>query len=156
MKLRTWVNCSFWLFKYIVFSLMNVLWTDTRISIVQIASLHTPIQYPKPDGLVSFDVPTSLYRFVQLFWLQKWILHCCLNIILQSCPQEICAFFLSMSWCLYRIPCLPYLNRPLILVLLLHTPFAFIYLTGLVDLTICYAYTHFQISTPLLYLRCLN
>jgi len=28
-------------------------------------------------------------------------------------------------------------------------PFAFIYLTGLVDLTICYAYTHFQISTPL-------
>lgn len=27
-----------------------------------IASCHTPIQYPKPDGLVSFDVPTSLYR----------------------------------------------------------------------------------------------
>ncbi|XP_068664805.1 electron transfer flavoprotein-ubiquinone oxidoreductase, mitochondrial [Aristolochia californica] len=26
------------------------------------ASSHTPIQYPKPDGLVSFDVPTSLYR----------------------------------------------------------------------------------------------
>ncbi|MCL7023197.1 hypothetical protein MKW94_003982 [Papaver nudicaule] len=26
------------------------------------ANLHTPIAYPKPDGLVSFDVPTSLYR----------------------------------------------------------------------------------------------
>ncbi|XP_043688330.1 electron transfer flavoprotein-ubiquinone oxidoreductase, mitochondrial-like [Telopea speciosissima] len=26
------------------------------------ARLHTPIQYSKPDGLVSFDVPTSLYR----------------------------------------------------------------------------------------------
>ncbi|KAL6343354.1 hypothetical protein AAG906_022937 [Vitis piasezkii] len=24
--------------------------------------LHSPIQYPKPDGIVSFDVPTSLYR----------------------------------------------------------------------------------------------
>ncbi|XP_072959335.1 electron transfer flavoprotein-ubiquinone oxidoreductase, mitochondrial [Typha angustifolia] len=27
-----------------------------------IASMHTPIQYPKPDGQISFDVPTSLYR----------------------------------------------------------------------------------------------
>ncbi|XP_058094222.1 electron transfer flavoprotein-ubiquinone oxidoreductase, mitochondrial [Magnolia sinica] len=27
-----------------------------------VASVHSPIQYPKPDGLVSFDVPTSLYR----------------------------------------------------------------------------------------------
>nr|CAD1836334.1 unnamed protein product [Ananas comosus var. bracteatus] len=27
-----------------------------------IADLHTPIQYPKPDGQISFDVPTSLYR----------------------------------------------------------------------------------------------
>ncbi|KAI3872491.1 hypothetical protein MKW98_015837 [Papaver atlanticum] len=26
------------------------------------ANLHTPIAYPKPDGVVSFDVPTSLYR----------------------------------------------------------------------------------------------
>ncbi|THG05918.1 hypothetical protein TEA_007009 [Camellia sinensis var. sinensis] len=26
------------------------------------ARLHSPIQYPKPDGVVSFDVPTSLYR----------------------------------------------------------------------------------------------
>ncbi|KAJ4968648.1 hypothetical protein NE237_015349 [Protea cynaroides] len=26
------------------------------------AKLHIPIQYSKPDGLVSFDVPTSLYR----------------------------------------------------------------------------------------------
>ncbi|XP_058183493.1 electron transfer flavoprotein-ubiquinone oxidoreductase, mitochondrial [Rhododendron vialii] len=26
------------------------------------AHLHSPIQYPKPDGIVSFDVPTSLYR----------------------------------------------------------------------------------------------
>uniref|UniRef100_A0A0E0BCP7 Electron transfer flavoprotein-ubiquinone oxidoreductase n=1 Tax=Oryza glumipatula TaxID=40148 RepID=A0A0E0BCP7_9ORYZ len=26
------------------------------------ASLHSPIQYPKPDGQISFDVPTSLYR----------------------------------------------------------------------------------------------
>ncbi|KAK1319721.1 hypothetical protein QJS10_CPB04g01912 [Acorus calamus] len=26
------------------------------------ASLHKPIQYPKPDGVLSFDVPTSLYR----------------------------------------------------------------------------------------------
>ncbi|XP_020699992.1 electron transfer flavoprotein-ubiquinone oxidoreductase, mitochondrial isoform X1 [Dendrobium catenatum] len=28
----------------------------------EIASHHTPIPYPKPDGLLSFDVPTSLYR----------------------------------------------------------------------------------------------
>ncbi|ONK60912.1 uncharacterized protein A4U43_C08F23990 [Asparagus officinalis] len=27
-----------------------------------IASTHAPIKYPKPDGQVSFDVPTSLYR----------------------------------------------------------------------------------------------
>ncbi|XP_010933768.1 electron transfer flavoprotein-ubiquinone oxidoreductase, mitochondrial isoform X2 [Elaeis guineensis] len=27
-----------------------------------IAGVHTPIQYPRPDGRVSFDVPTSLYR----------------------------------------------------------------------------------------------
>lgn len=27
-----------------------------------VAQLHSPIQYPKPDGIVSFDVPTSLYR----------------------------------------------------------------------------------------------
>lgn len=27
-----------------------------------IASFHTEIQYPKPDGVISFDVPTSLYR----------------------------------------------------------------------------------------------
>ncbi|RWR96778.1 electron transfer flavoprotein-ubiquinone oxidoreductase, mitochondrial isoform X1 [Cinnamomum micranthum f. kanehirae] len=27
-----------------------------------VASIRTPIQYPKPDGLLSFDVPTSLYR----------------------------------------------------------------------------------------------
>ncbi|TVU32011.1 hypothetical protein EJB05_23727, partial [Eragrostis curvula] len=26
------------------------------------ANLHTPIQYPKPDGQITFDVPTSLYR----------------------------------------------------------------------------------------------
>ncbi|KAH7664295.1 Electron-transferring-flavoprotein dehydrogenase protein [Dioscorea alata] len=28
----------------------------------EFAGLHDPIQYPKPDGIVSFDVPTSLYR----------------------------------------------------------------------------------------------
>ncbi|KAL8139661.1 hypothetical protein V2J09_005682 [Rumex salicifolius] len=27
-----------------------------------VAELHSPIQYPKPDGIISFDVPTSLYR----------------------------------------------------------------------------------------------
>ncbi|XP_057529181.1 electron transfer flavoprotein-ubiquinone oxidoreductase, mitochondrial [Amaranthus tricolor] len=27
-----------------------------------VASLHSPIHYPKPDGVVSFDIPTSLYR----------------------------------------------------------------------------------------------
>ncbi|KAK3153049.1 hypothetical protein QOZ80_2BG0166960 [Eleusine coracana subsp. coracana] len=26
------------------------------------ANLHAPIQYPKPDGHITFDVPTSLYR----------------------------------------------------------------------------------------------
>ncbi|CAD6213249.1 unnamed protein product [Miscanthus lutarioriparius] len=26
------------------------------------ANLHVPIQYPKPDGQITFDVPTSLYR----------------------------------------------------------------------------------------------
>ncbi|KAK9138730.1 hypothetical protein Sjap_009324 [Stephania japonica] len=26
------------------------------------AKLHSPIQYSKPDGVLSFDVPTSLYR----------------------------------------------------------------------------------------------
>ncbi|XP_020595713.1 electron transfer flavoprotein-ubiquinone oxidoreductase, mitochondrial isoform X2 [Phalaenopsis equestris] len=28
----------------------------------EITSLHTPIPYPKSDGVLSFDVPTSLYR----------------------------------------------------------------------------------------------
>ncbi|KAH9606892.1 hypothetical protein KSS87_019726 [Heliosperma pusillum] len=27
-----------------------------------VANRHSPIQYPKPDGVISFDVPTSLYR----------------------------------------------------------------------------------------------
>ncbi|KAJ0092764.1 hypothetical protein Patl1_26438 [Pistacia atlantica] len=27
-----------------------------------VARLHSPIQYPKPDGVLSFDVPTSLHR----------------------------------------------------------------------------------------------
>ncbi|KNA22170.1 hypothetical protein SOVF_036510 isoform B [Spinacia oleracea] len=27
-----------------------------------VAKLHSPIHYPKPDGVISFDVPTSLYR----------------------------------------------------------------------------------------------
>ncbi|XP_074320058.1 electron transfer flavoprotein-ubiquinone oxidoreductase, mitochondrial [Silene latifolia] len=27
-----------------------------------VSKLHSPIQYPKPDGVISFDVPTSLYR----------------------------------------------------------------------------------------------
>ncbi|KAL4025178.1 hypothetical protein IC575_013556 [Cucumis melo] len=27
-----------------------------------VASLHTPINYPKPDNILSFDVPTSLHR----------------------------------------------------------------------------------------------
>ncbi|XWS22217.1 hypothetical protein CRYUN_Cryun29cG0015400 [Craigia yunnanensis] len=27
-----------------------------------VAGLHSPIQYPKPDGILSFDVPTSLHR----------------------------------------------------------------------------------------------
>ncbi|KAK9288002.1 hypothetical protein L1049_016447 [Liquidambar formosana] len=27
-----------------------------------VAKLHSPLQYSKPDGVVSFDVPTSLYR----------------------------------------------------------------------------------------------
>ncbi|MCL7037487.1 hypothetical protein MKW94_023355 [Papaver nudicaule] len=31
------------------------------------ANLHTPIVYPKPDGLVSFDVPTSLYTVYPTF-----------------------------------------------------------------------------------------
>jgi hypothetical protein len=29
----------------------------------QVAKLCSPIQYPKPDGVLSFDVPTSLHRF---------------------------------------------------------------------------------------------
>lgn len=29
---------------------------------LQEAQLFSPIEYPKPDGVVSFDVPTSLYR----------------------------------------------------------------------------------------------
>ncbi|MQM16364.1 hypothetical protein Taro_049320 [Colocasia esculenta] len=28
----------------------------------EMANLHKPINYPKPDGVLSFDVPTSLYR----------------------------------------------------------------------------------------------
>uniref|UniRef100_A0A803KTI4 Electron transfer flavoprotein-ubiquinone oxidoreductase n=1 Tax=Chenopodium quinoa TaxID=63459 RepID=A0A803KTI4_CHEQI len=27
-----------------------------------VANLHSPIHYPKPDGVISFDMPTSLYR----------------------------------------------------------------------------------------------
>ncbi|KAJ0092498.1 hypothetical protein Patl1_26441 [Pistacia atlantica] len=28
----------------------------------EVARLHSPIQYSKPDGMLSFDVPTSLHR----------------------------------------------------------------------------------------------
>ncbi|RRT42518.1 hypothetical protein B296_00035721 [Ensete ventricosum] len=41
----------------------------------QFASLHAPIQYPKPDGQISFDVPTSLYRFVEAKFSMKWLLY---------------------------------------------------------------------------------
>jgi hypothetical protein len=34
--------------------------------IFQAARLHSPIEYPKPDGVFSFDVPTSLHRFVNI------------------------------------------------------------------------------------------
>lgn len=38
--------------------------TDQRLHIcVQVARLCSQIQYPKPDGVFSFDVPTSLHRF---------------------------------------------------------------------------------------------
>jgi len=30
---------------------------------IDAANLHAPIQYPKPDGHITFDVPTSLYRY---------------------------------------------------------------------------------------------
>lgn len=29
----------------------------------QEAQRCTPINYPKPDGVISFDIPTSLYRY---------------------------------------------------------------------------------------------
>lgn len=29
------------------------------------AHLHSPIEYPKPDGVLSFDVPTSLHRYTK-------------------------------------------------------------------------------------------
>lgn len=31
---------------------------------LQVAKLHSPITYPKPDGAISFDVPTSLHRYL--------------------------------------------------------------------------------------------
>jgi hypothetical protein len=34
--------------------------------IFQAARLHSPIEYRKPDGVFSFDVPTSLHRFVNI------------------------------------------------------------------------------------------
>jgi hypothetical protein len=36
---------------------------DRRFPCAQAANLHAPIQYPKPDGQITFDVPTSLYRY---------------------------------------------------------------------------------------------
>ncbi|XP_044401539.1 electron transfer flavoprotein-ubiquinone oxidoreductase, mitochondrial isoform X3 [Triticum aestivum] len=35
---------------------------DRTLPCGQMANLHSPISYPKPDGQVSFDVPSSLYR----------------------------------------------------------------------------------------------
>lgn len=32
----------------------------------QVARKHHPVQYPKPDGIFSFDVPTSLHRFLNI------------------------------------------------------------------------------------------
>ncbi|XP_055962405.1 electron transfer flavoprotein-ubiquinone oxidoreductase, mitochondrial isoform X2 [Mercurialis annua] len=31
-----------------------------------VAQLHSPIDYSKPDGVISFDVPTSLHRFLNI------------------------------------------------------------------------------------------
>lgn len=41
--------------------------TDFALTCMQVAKLHCPIQYPKPDEVLSFDVPTSLHRFVYTF-----------------------------------------------------------------------------------------
>jgi electron-transferring-flavoprotein dehydrogenase len=30
----------------------------------EVAEKHKPIQYPKPDGVITFDLLTSLYRFL--------------------------------------------------------------------------------------------
>lgn len=39
----------------------------------QEARLCSPIEYPKPDGIVSFDVPTSLYRYIIIMHLCGWV-----------------------------------------------------------------------------------
>lgn len=43
------------------------------LSLLQLARKCKPIEYPKPDGVLSFDVPTSLYRFVQDLYNVKCI-----------------------------------------------------------------------------------
>ena len=45
------------------FSLFPTIETNIRLPCAQAANLHAPIQYPKPDGHITFDVPTSLYRY---------------------------------------------------------------------------------------------
>jgi hypothetical protein len=46
-------------------SLFLTIENDKRFPYEQAANMHAPIQYPKPDGQITFDVPTSLYRYCQ-------------------------------------------------------------------------------------------
>lgn len=43
------------------------------LSLLQLARKCKPIEYPKPDGVLSFDVPTSLYRFAHKL---QYLLQC--------------------------------------------------------------------------------
>lgn len=36
------------------------------LTFMQAAKLHSPIHYPKADGVLSFDVPTSLHRYLNI------------------------------------------------------------------------------------------
>lgn len=96
MKLQRWVENRRpmdYIFPNLKMDIFQL--TPTKIEgkflLLQFASLHDPIQYPKPDGIVSFDVPTSLYRFV----LKPQTL--CSYLFIHDCIHMLVTKFLIMQ-----------------------------------------------------------
>ena len=67
---------------------------------LQEAQKWNPIEYPKPDGVISFDVPTSLYRYPLSLSLSVILYQSCLNSAMTWFPISIFNFFQEQykSW----------------------------------------------------------